>query len=83
MKKKIVVGGFTEEEVKENKKRSTKDSISPIPLGATCHYERVEGKWYVVWGADFLQDDTGRVECNDHDSMMLEMGYYVGKSGKR
>jgi hypothetical protein len=51
-----------------------------VPFGATCHYERdFEGRWWVVWGPDFAQDDPGRISLNKRDSLMLEMGFELGK----
>ena len=46
-----------------------------IPLGVTCHYERIDGKWYVVWGADFLSDQPGRKLVPDNESLLLEIGF--------
>jgi hypothetical protein len=46
-----------------------------IPLGATCHYERINGQWYVVWGADFVGDESGRKLVPDKEALLLEMGY--------
>lgn len=51
-----------------------------VPRGVTCHYERIENRWYVVWDGDFHSSDSGRLQCDNHDSMMLEMGWQVGKA---
>lgn len=45
------------------------------PYGRTCHYERINKKWYVVWSSDFLNDKSGSIEVNDKDSFLLEVGY--------
>jgi len=57
-----------------------KNSGSDIPLGATCHYERIDGKWYVVWGADFESDKSGKALVDDKEALYLEMGYQTAKS---
>lgn len=50
-----------------------------IPLGATCHYERdKDGRWWIVWSADFEQDESGRKLVEE--SILLEMGYQQAKS---
>jgi len=51
-----------------------------IPLGATCHYEKLKDGWYVVWGPDFFKDVPGKAKCSNRDSMMLEMGWQVGRN---
>lgn len=59
---------------------SDKKSDTDIPLGATCHYETVDSKWYVVWSADFENDKPGRKLVDDNESLYLEMGYEVAKT---
>lgn len=54
------------------------DKTTRIPMGATCHYERIDGKWFVVWGADF--DPSGRAKVTDKDAILLEMGYQQKRS---
>ena len=53
-----------------------------VPEGSTCHYERIDGKWYVVWGADFPQDNSGRKEVDWKEAFLLECGYLEAKSEK-
>jgi hypothetical protein len=53
-----------------------------IPEGVTCHYERINGKWFVVWGADFMQDRPGRKEVAENEAFLLECGYLIGKAEK-
>jgi hypothetical protein len=50
-----------------------------ITEGCTMHYERIDGKWYVVWGGDFGVKE-GKFEVSQKESMYLEMGYQIGKS---
>jgi hypothetical protein len=58
------------------------ESKDIVPRGVTCHYERMTDGWFVVWDGDFHAKDSGRLKCNDHDSMMLEMGWQVGRSNE-
>jgi len=51
-----------------------------IPLGSTCHYERIEGKWYVVWAEDFEGDGSGKELVDGNEKFYLECGYEVSKS---
>jgi hypothetical protein len=48
-----------------------------IPIGATCHYEKIEDKWYVVWGGDF-KDKDGRKEVENEIAFYLDCGYQIG-----
>lgn len=49
-----------------------------IPIGATCHHERdKDGRWWIVWGADFVGDKSGRRE--HPESVFLEDAYRAGK----
>jgi hypothetical protein len=50
-----------------------------ISEGVTCHYDRIDSKWYVVWGADFPGDDPGKKLVPDNEALLLEMGYQVAK----
>lgn len=50
-----------------------------IPQGVTCHYVRVDKKWYVFWGADFLQDKPGSKLVPENEAWLLECGYQIGK----
>ena len=54
-----------------------------IPEGSTCHYERIDRKWYVVWDADFMQDSPGRKEVTENEALLLECGYLEAKSEKK
>jgi hypothetical protein len=39
----------------------------------TCHYERdKEGKWWVVWGSDFLGDGSGRIPADNSEDLEAE-----------
>lgn len=51
--------------------------VNDMPIGATRHNERdSEGQWWIVWGADFPQDEPGR---KPHpESMFLEEAYKAG-----
>lgn len=51
--------------------------------GQTCSYERIEGKWYMTWGADFPQDDSGKLLVNDYEATLLEMGYLIGRESNK
>lgn len=53
-----------------------------IPEGVTCHYERINRKWFVVWSADFMQDDPGYKELSESEAFLLECGYLIGKAEK-
>lgn len=57
-----------------------KKSQNDIPLGVTCHYERIENKWYVVWCADFPGDNPGRKLMSENAAFLLECGYQIGKN---
>ena len=46
-----------------------------IKSGQTCHYERIEGKWYVVCSDDFPGDESGKQELSSNDAILLELGY--------
>jgi hypothetical protein len=48
--------------------------------GQTCHYERIDNKWYVVWSTDFPGDDPGKEQVSDNQALYLEMGYQIGRS---
>lgn len=65
-----------------NEKLEPNEPGNKIPLGATCHYKRESsGKWFVVWGADFPQDKSGRKQVSDSESLLLENGYLIAKAG--
>lgn len=49
-------------------------------LGATCHYERINKKWFVVWGADFPNDGDFKEQVSEKEAWFLECGYLIGKS---
>ena len=51
-----------------------------IPIGATCHYEKQGKDWYVVWGADFEGDSSGKTLVEYPISFYLQCGYEIGKS---
>lgn len=57
-----------------------KSEIPEIPYGSTCHYERINKKWYVVWGADFPNDNSGRKLVADNEALLLEIGYQTAVS---
>ena len=46
-----------------------------VPSGATCHYERINGEWYVVWSEDFIGDDPGKQKVEYSEALYLEIGY--------
>lgn len=58
----------------------TRKNSSDIPLGATCHYERIDNKWYVVWDVDFQSDEQGCKLVDDNEAIYLEMGYQTAKT---
>ena len=66
----------------EDDKAIEKVKLKGIPLGATCHYERIGGKWFVVWSGDFIGDGSGRREVPDSEAFILNCGYYEGKNEK-
>jgi hypothetical protein len=50
---------------------------SGAPIGATCHYERQNDGWYVVWGEDF--EAGGKKKVSDEQAWYLECGYQIGR----
>jgi hypothetical protein len=53
-----------------------------IPIGVTCHYERINTEWYVVWSEDFPGDEPGKKKVSDSESIFLEIGYQMGRLDK-
>lgn len=48
--------------------------------GQTWHYERDgNGVWYAVCSGDFPGDPSGREKVEQNESILLEMGYQIGR----
>jgi hypothetical protein len=54
-----------------------------IPYGVTCHYERIDSNWFVVWSSDFPGDEPGKAIVEWPESMYLELGYQQRKSEEK
>ncbi len=46
-----------------------------IPMGVTCHYERIDGKWWIAWADDFPGDELGRKLVEGDAVFYLNCGY--------
>jgi len=56
---------------------------SKNPIGVTCHYERIDSEWFIVWDYDFPEDTPGKLKVIGSTAMYLEMGYQIGKAERR